>query len=542
MVTFRKSVAAASAALLIAFSSVPFGTAAADFDYGDVAAVNEAYAETQSADAPFIYPSDLITPNPEPDPADSGSADNSSKVTVGNITAFKATEVTEEGYLLRWNTVTGADGYRLYVMKNGKPTLFKTTNKTGLRVKVKPGARNTFRVCAYKNNGSEKVEGGYLQKQFSSKPERVDGFSYKRTKRGGLYFSWEPVQYCTKYQLFYCTEKDGKYELFKEVSKDKTSVNTAMMPKGKMLYFKMRAVTVAKDMTAYGTCSKKLKTTVFNTMSVDEVMDSYTNSRTVKLVNAQGFTLSESNRQKLLTQLTCLGGDTGYVLYDIDSGAAICYNADQYFMPASSVKAPFMMYGLKKMDQGFSNLDTLVTYTSAQKHGGTGIIQNAAFGTQYTIRTLYQYIADYSDNVAYYMIQDHFGIDGYNKYIASLGCKTSLKTGVDRWGEVCATDAAREWDDIWTYLRSGKQAAFARKIYSSTCAANFRNQLGSKYTVYEKSGWTDGTNGYHNETALVRAEHPYIIICLSNRSSSQRMMDVAAVSENIHNEMWKYFK
>ena len=530
----KKRASAAAAALLIALSSVPFTSSAEEY-------TEEITNETAASVQVVSQNVEKISSVPD-DPVIESESDTDTRISVGDITTLSVSDVTNESYVIRWNKVSGADGYRVYVMSSGKPKLFKTTTKTGIKLKVKPGAKNTFRVCAYVKNGSDIVEGGYQQKQFTSKPETVEGFSYKRTKRGGLVFSWKPVERCSKYQIFYCTTKDGKFELFKEVSKDKSGISTGLMPKGKKLYFKMRAVSVTKNQTSYGTCSKKVVATVFNTLTVDEVMDSYSNSKSVKVVNGQGFKLSDSLKQKLRDQLTYLGGDVGYVLYDIDSGAAVAYNADQYFMPASSVKAPFMMYGLKRMDQGYSNLDTMLTYTAAQQHGGSGIIQNAAYGTQYSIRTLYQYIADYSDNVAYYMLQDHFGIDGYNNYISGLGCKTSLRKGVDRWGVVCATDAAREWNDIWNYLRSGPQAAFARKIYSSTCGANFRNQLGNKYTVYEKSGWTDGSNGYHNETALVRAPHPYIIICLSNRPSSQRMMDVAQVSENIHNAMWNQFK
>ena len=531
----KKSVAASAAALVMMISAVPFSAAA------DEAAANEvaAYEETGQVAS---YEAETSPADPVIEGSSGDSSAQTSNVTVGDVISFKATDVTTTGYTIRWGKVEGADGYNVYVMKKGQPKLFKTTTKTGLKLKVKSGCKNTFRVCAYKNTASGKVEGGYQQKQFASKPEQIQNFTYTRTKRGGLVFKWDPVDHATKYQLFYSTEKNGTYQLFKEVSPSKNGVSSGLMPKGKTLYFKMRAVTVAKDMTAYGKCSKNFKATVFNTDTVDEVMDSYSNSKSIKVVNGQGFKLSDSLKNRLSNQLTYLGGDSSYILYDIDSGAAIAYNADYYFLPASSVKAPFMMYCLKRMDQGYSNLDTKVTYTAAQKHGGSGIIQNAAFGTQYTIRTLFQYIADYSDNVAYYMLQDHFGIDGYNKYISNLGCKTSLKTGVDRWGVVCATDAAREWNDIWTYLRNGPQAQFARKIYSSTCGANFRAQLGGKYTVYEKSGWTDGSTGYHNETALIRAAHPYILVCLSNRPSSQRMMDVAQVSEEIHNEMWNQFK
>ncbi len=91
---------------------------------------------------------------------------------------------------------------------------------------------------------------------------------------------------------------------------------------------------------------------------------------------------------------------------------------------------------------------------------------------------------------------------------------------------------------MWKYLNTGRYKDFAKQVFSTTCGANIRAQLGNRYTVYEKSGWTGEV---YNETSLVAAKHPYIVICLTTRTDAARMRDVAEVSERIHNHMWNYY-
>ncbi len=523
----KRTIAAAAAALIMTVSCLPLG-AFADEEYYDYSDDTEIIALGAEADVPII------------DEEDAASEPAKASVSVGKVTSLKVSNISDSALKLKWNAVSGADGYCVYVTTGGTEKLYKRVKSTSCTVKMASATSRKFRVCAAVSTDDGIVEGKSITKTFTTKPAKVYNFTYTRTKKGGLVFKWKAVPRATKYQLYYATSKDGKYTLFKEVSGKKTQVSTALMPKGKLLYFKMRAVAVA-DNTANGTCSSKIKATVFNTLNTNTIMSRYKNKKSVTQLNAQSFKLSDSSKQKLYNALTSLGGDCSYMLYDVDSGSAVCYNATQYYMPASSVKAPFMLYCLKRMDSGHGSLETMVEYKASQRTGGTGIVQNSAYGTKYSVRRLFELIAQYSDNVAYYMLQDQFGIDGYNNFIRKLGCRASLVKGQDRWGVVNACDAVREWDAIWDYLQHGKQAKFARKIYSTTIAANFRAQLGSKYKVYEKSGWTDGAGGYHHETALIRADHPYVLICLSNRSSSQRMMNVAAISETIHNEMWKHF-
>lgn len=456
------------------------------------------------------------------------------------ISKLSISNVTTTDYTLKWDKISGADEYQVYLYDKNttKWDLYGSTDSTSIKItNRRPGQKNTFRVRAVVKTGDTSQNGAYIKQRFTTKPEKVSGFRFTNTAKGYLTFSWDKVQNANKYQIWYATEKGGPYTLGKEVNGSKTSVKTGLMPTGRKYYFKIRAVSTVDDCTQNGACSSKVQALCFNKLSINAVLNSYSNSRSIKQVNAQGFTLSNTRINQLYSALTSLGGDAGYVLYDIDSGSTIAYNANTRFATASTVKLPYVTYCLREMEDGSPTLDTMLTYLPSDYNGGSSWIKYQPFYTQYSIRRVIQLIGDYSDNCGYYMMQDKFGYNGYNNYMRRLGSSSFISSS-QRWGYVTSTDSARELEDLWKYLNTGRHRDFARSVFSTSCAANFRDQLGNRYTVYEKSGWTDTA---YNETAIVAAEHPYVIICFSNRTNAQRMRNVAEISESIHKDMWNYY-
>ena len=77
-----------------------------------------------------------------------------------------------------------------------------------------------------------------------------------------------------------------------------------------------------------------------------------------------------------------------------------------------------------------------------------------------------------------------------------------------------------------------------RDELKKSLASNFRVGLGWKYNVYSKCGFTED---YHHDTAVVEAEHPYVLVCLTDEVSAYRLQRVARAADAIHDEMWNYF-
>ncbi len=457
-----------------------------------------------------------------------------------NVKNIKATSLTQTSYTISWSPVKNADKYVVYRYDRKTEKYVKLSTVTGTSIKIigrQPGERNAYKIQAVKVRDWKTYEGDLTKIKFSSKPAQVKNIK-ATVNRKSITISWNKVSNATGYQIYYNSKTTGNSVLLKEINSGNiTSYTTKGLPTGKSYNIKVRAVSKTPDVKVTGQCSNWVKKRVFNDKSDNSILNSYTNSNSLKVVNGQGYSISSYNKNRLENALRSQGGSAAFLLFDIDSGAMVAYNANSYFNTASTVKMPYMLYALKQMESGSPTLDTKLTFTQADKHGGAGKIQYYPIGTQFTIRQVFQHIFDYSDNSAYFMLQRRFGYDGYNKFISSLGCKTSV-SAYQRWGYISATDSTKEWLEMRRYLQTGKYRTFMKNGLSNMCAGYFRDGLNNKYTVYSKSGWT--TDVQH-DTALIDAPHPYVLICLTNRTNTSRMQQVARIADSIHDEMWSYY-
>lgn len=459
----------------------------------------------------------------------------------GKVTNLVQKDLTTSGYTLSWNKVSGATEY--YVFKYNKSTKkyddIAHTSTNSCKVKnIAAATKDTYIVRAVKVYDGVNYYGENVKSiAFVTRPAQV-----KTTKtsvdRTSLKITWSKVTNAEGYQIYYSTSKDSGYKLLKQINDSKTLSYTTKALSGKRVYIKVRAYVRDGNKKGYvGVCSSLKLVRVFANKTYNQVINSYKNSNSVTLVNGQGYTISASKKKELTSALTCLGGTESFVLLDLDSGAMVGYNSKSYMGTASTVKMPYMLYVLKKMESGTPTMNTKLTYKKSDYSDGSGVIKNSKFGTQFTLKSVFHNICAYSDNCGYYMLQDYFGYAGYNKYIASLGCKTSVSAST-RWGVVSAADSAREWIQMYDYLYNGKYGSFMRDELKKSTSSNFRIGLKGKYTVYSKCGWTDN---YHHDTAVVEAEHPYVLICLTNRVSASRLQRVARAADAIHTEMWNYY-
>ena len=143
--------------------------------------------------------------------------------------------------------------------------------------------------------------------------------------------------------------------------------------------------------------------------------------------NAQkrAFAWSAADEQRFTSLLQGYGGQVSMYYEDLESGYTYLHNADHSYFAASLMKAPFCMYILQLAANGKCDLSQKITYTATFQSTGTGIIKNAAFGTEYTIQQLIEYAIRYSDNAALRMLRSVFSVDGFKQFAASIGIKNT---------------------------------------------------------------------------------------------------------------------
>ncbi len=456
------------------------------------------------------------------------------------VSGLREVKATNKSYRLVWNHSPGATVYWIY--KYNKSTgHFEVIAKTKNRyydAKATSAAKEAYAVRAVKQTSWSDLtyEGQATVLKTVASPDQVTGVSAK-TRLNKVTVSWKKVAGAVSYQIFY-TDRDGTDPVYiGSVDKSRSSFSTTRIPVGKRACVKVRAVSESIDgkIKATGAFSSRVKVYVFENRSYDDIIDSYYNTNYLKVINGQGYYLPSWLESNLDYQLTCLGGTCSFILLDLDSGIMISKNGNTYMGTASTVKMPYMLYCLNEMEDGYPSMDEVLTYTWADAHGGSSIINTYPFGSTWTIKEVMQTIFDYSDNCGYFMLQRRFGIDGYNEYLSSIGCRTSVSWS-DRWGYICACDSAKEWIQMYDYIYHGRYADFIRYGFSHSCASNFRVALGSKYRVFSKCGWTEQ---YHHDTTVVEAEHPYVLICFTDRVSATRLQNIARAADAVHINMWE---
>ncbi len=143
---------------------------------------------------------------------------------------------------LSWPQVSGATGYRIYY-KSGSTwkTLVSSTTATSYTVKnLKAGAKYTFAVRPYTNNGSTVVWSDYTTYTAATTPATVTA-KVSSPSKGKINLSWNAVSGSEGYQVYYKTG-NGSYKLYKTVSASTKSLSFSNLKSGTKYTFAIRAV------------------------------------------------------------------------------------------------------------------------------------------------------------------------------------------------------------------------------------------------------------------------------------------------------------
>ena len=177
---------------------------------------------------PSVTPVPSETPNPTPTPAEKPT-----------IPKLKSVISTYNAITFKWNTVSDADGYRVYRKVNsGKWKSVKTTKETVYKDKdTKAGYKYFYTVKAYKIIDGKKVYSGYNKKGLSGKLNTTVSL---KTKNNTVSVSWKKTNGASGYYVYRTTSKNGKYSKIKTITSGKTLKYTDKKVKlGKTYYYKV---------------------------------------------------------------------------------------------------------------------------------------------------------------------------------------------------------------------------------------------------------------------------------------------------------------
>ena len=247
--------------------------------------------------------------------------------------------------------------------------------------------------------------------------------------------------------------------------------------------------------------------------------------------------LTGKQKQALFELTTYLATtDYGVVCCDLALEHLLCYGCDRVFPTASTAKLPFVKYLCTLADAGEIALDETLCYKEASFSPGAGIVQESPFGTSYTLRTLMDYAIRHSDNTAYKMLVDRFGVKAYKQYLRELG--STYKPTVRGYGYFTAPQIAALLFDVAMY-----DGAHAPLLKDAGCHSSYDLQipyaLKGKTVLHKYGAMTvdppdpdsgveptevPGVTAYH-DIAIVYGTHPYLLVILTSINTNDRDRD-----------------
>ncbi len=158
---------------------------------------------------------------------------------------------------LKWNKVTGADGYRVYKYnsKTKKYEKLKDVTKTTLKIsKLKAGTVYKYKVRAYtKDDGT--IWGDYSKVFETATKCKTPKITKLTTTKGKATVKWSNVSGESGYQVYYSTKKDSGYKKVKSYKANTTKGSKSKLKSGKKHYFKVRAYKKTDSGTVYSSWS-----------------------------------------------------------------------------------------------------------------------------------------------------------------------------------------------------------------------------------------------------------------------------------------------
>lgn len=481
-----------------------------------------------------------------------------------NDISLSVENVTPNSYTIVWNELEGVDGYDVYRF-NSETDEFElfAENITDTRLDVKDLAElssETYAVMPYQMADDEK-----FSQELSTGIVATTNLSSTEVTltagEGQIKTSWKKVDKADGYIVLYSQTEDGDFALATIVEKvDKTSFTITQLD-GNCKYFvkvipyvnidgqKLNGEESVKSCTTKKTSNANDSSTDASTSTTTKKKSTTTTYNKKNFIDIQAtdedFEISDKrwNDISKLVKNYAWSNTSSFALYDINSGVKITYNADWYVSTASTVKAPYIMYVLsQEIDKGNAKLSDKLTYEKRFYNNGSGNIKYSSYGTKYTIKEVIHEILYSSDNCGYLMLQDHFGVKNYNKWLKSIGCKTFVDGVYVKWGNVSANDSCRIWQEIYKYFSNGKNGEFFKKELLGTGYSPIRKNLGNKYKVANKFGGSE--LGWHDTGIVFAGKNPYILILLTNDSYLHPdyyfQNNMIKQLDGLHDELVKY--
>jgi beta-lactamase class A len=257
------------------------------------------------------------------------------------------------------------------------------------------------------------------------------------------------------------------------------------------------------------------------TANVNRIMSS--GSYKITDVPSSSLSLPDNIPTELTDKLESLLNSSAYscAMYyiDLETGFEITYNEDRWFGGASTIKAPFMMALLNKIEEGRLSFDDTLTY-SYDRSGTVPLYMDYELGAKLSIRLLIEYLIYYSDNVAFSLLLNQAcSLSEFRSFCKKNYGGAIYKSGIN---QLTASVVAKAFEDLYHKSKTGNEMYvwYVELLKQANENKFIRNGLpkdenGNRiYEVAHKYGMDINAS---NDAAIVFCgERPYVLVVLTD--------------------------
>lgn len=218
----------------------------------------------------------------------SGSTGSSSQTstTLPCVTGLKATGSDTKQIDLTWNKVSGATGYYVDIMKNGKYVRYGSTTSNKISVKgLNSFQEYTFRVKAYQKKSGKTLLGKYwVGVTYGTRAAKISNFRSTGSNNSVIYLAWNKNARATGYKVFKYDTAKKSYVLYKDIKgANNTKLSVTGLKNNTKYQFKIYAYYKGSNGTYNGYCSSAISaSTKFNMVTVNSIASKSSKRITVK--------------------------------------------------------------------------------------------------------------------------------------------------------------------------------------------------------------------------------------------------------------------
>jgi beta-lactamase class A len=273
------------------------------------------------------------------------------------------------------------------------------------------------------------------------------------------------------------------------------------------------------------------------------------------------FPLLGQREDKILTKklhmlIKDFKGDAGIYVRHLKSGKTVAINADSVYPTASMIKIPLTIGVFDKIEKGFLNYDTILTYHDSLLYEGEDILGSFKSEEKIALSKVLMLMITTSDNTASLWCQ-HLAGGGaaINTWLSKSGylyTRVNSRTPgreLDRskygWGQT----TPREMAELVVAIRQGKAISerASERIYRNLIRIYWDSGALSQIPPYIQAGSKQGmVDRSKSEVVFVNAPHgDYVFCVITKNQKDERWISTNegyVLIRNISRTLWNYFE